>query len=163
MKAPAVETLNWTRQSRFSRSTLTQTTFSHRKIHQLDVRVSVSFLLSALLQSKALHWEKKKNINRKQQHKLLHRTKHLFLCHCNLFVTSVALYSSLGRHSTPQHLLPRPSLSLSLSLSLPGFFETIWGFARSTKHLFLDCTKEDGGISSCLKKKKKKTSSRRHL
>ena len=48
LKAPAVETLNWTRQSRFSRSTLTQTTFSHwKKPHiNLDVRVSVSFLFT---------------------------------------------------------------------------------------------------------------------
>lgn len=63
----------------------------------------------------------------------------------------------LGPHSLPQHL-PPPILSLSFSLS-HWIFETIWGFARLTKHLFLDCTKGRWRdlISS------KKTSSRRRV
>lgn len=63
----------------------------------------------------------------------------LSLSYCKLFVAWFALYSPLGQTFDSWHL---PSLSLDS--------ETIQGFyAQPTKHLFLDCTKEDGGISSC--------------
>lgn len=61
----------------------------------------------------------------------------LSLSYCKLFVAWFALYSPLGQTSIPRHL---PSHWILRPFRV---------YAQPTKHLFLDCTKEDGGISSC--------------
>lgn len=61
----------------------------------------------------------------------------LSLSYCKLFVAWFALYSPLGQTSIPCHL---PSHWILRPFRV---------YTQPTKHLFLDCTKEDGGISSC--------------
>lgn len=104
----------------------------------------VRFLsMSASPLPEALHWKKQQQLWCAHNSPPTH-SPHLSLSYSKLFDTFFLLYSLLGWYSPPQH--PPYSLSLDLEdhLGVPPPHPP-------TKHLFfLDCTKEDGGISSCL-------------
>lgn len=135
-KAPAVETLNWTRQSRF----VGAPPCKPRPPDRPDWGVRLS---SAVITT--LHWKKKKKKKRISGTNSFtappKHSKHSPPSSCNLFVSSVLL-GPLGRIFVPgalplpPHHLLRPFLGLAPSRPNTSFYTAL---------------KEDGGISSRLR------------